>query len=86
MVLTVFAGIAEFERALIAERTHTGRRAAQAKGVRFGRPPVLSAEQVALGQRLLAEGTLGTRGRPRPALSPRHVVSRPPDPCASPRQ
>ena len=28
MVLTVFAGIAEFEGALIAERTHTGRRAA----------------------------------------------------------
>ncbi len=47
MVLTVFAGIAEFERA----------RAAQEKGVRFGRPPLLSAEQVALGQRLLAEGT-----------------------------
>lgn len=34
-----------------------GRRAAQQKGVRFGRPPALSAEQVALGQRLLAEGT-----------------------------
>lgn len=57
MVLTVFAGIAEFERTLIAERTHTGRLAAQQKGVRFGRPPVLSAEQIALGQRLLAEGT-----------------------------
>ena len=57
MVLTVFAGIAEFERALIAERTCGGRRAAQQKGVRFGRPPTLSAEQVALGQRLLAEGT-----------------------------
>ncbi|MBK8754716.1 MAG: recombinase family protein [Candidatus Competibacteraceae bacterium] len=56
MVLTVFAGIAEFERTLIAERTHTGRLAAQQKGVRFGRPPVLSAEQIALGQRLLAEG------------------------------
>ena len=56
-VLTVFAGIAEFERALIAERTHAGRRAAQEKGVRIGRPPVLSTEQIALGQRLLAEGT-----------------------------
>ena len=56
MVLTVFAGIAEFERALIAERTRGGRLAAQEKGVRFGRPPALSAEQVALGQRLLAEG------------------------------
>jgi len=57
MVLTVFAGIAEFERALIAERTRSGRIAAQQKGVRFGRPPALSSEQVALGQRLLAEGT-----------------------------
>jgi DNA invertase Pin-like site-specific DNA recombinase len=57
MVLTVFAGIAEFERSLIVERTRAGRLAAQKKGVRFGRPLKLSAEQVALGQRLLAEGT-----------------------------
>jgi DNA invertase Pin-like site-specific DNA recombinase len=42
MVLTVFAGIAEFERSLIAERTSAGRLAAQEKGVRFGRPPKLS--------------------------------------------
>ena len=57
MVLTVFAGIAEFERALIAERAQAGRVAARQKGVRFGRPPSLSGEQLALGQRLLAEGT-----------------------------
>ena len=57
MVLTVFAGIAEFERSLIAERTSAGRLAAQEKGVRFGRPPKLSAEQVALGYRLRDEGT-----------------------------
>ena len=31
--------------------------AARQKGVRFGRPPKLSAEQIALGQHLLAEGT-----------------------------
>ena len=43
MVLTVFAGIAEFERELIHERTRTGRMAAQARGVRFGRPPKLRA-------------------------------------------
>lgn len=43
MVLTVFAGIAEFERALIVERTGTGRTAAKARGVRFGRPPASSA-------------------------------------------
>ena len=39
MVLTVFAGIAEFERELIHERTRSGQVAARARGVRFGRPP-----------------------------------------------
>lgn len=56
MVLTVFAGIAEFERALIAERTGAGRVAAKARGVRFGRPPKLTAEQITLAQRLVDEG------------------------------
>ena len=56
MVLTVFAGIAEFERALISERTGTGRIAAKARGVRFGRPPKLTADQIALAQRLIGEG------------------------------
>jgi DNA invertase Pin-like site-specific DNA recombinase len=56
MVLTVFAGIAEFERALIHDRTHSGRLAAQARGVRFGRPAKLSNDQVALAQRLISEG------------------------------
>lgn len=57
MVLTIFAGIAEFERSLIAERTTAGRLAAKRKGIRFGRPPKLSAEQIALGHRLSSEGT-----------------------------
>jgi DNA invertase Pin-like site-specific DNA recombinase len=56
MVMTVFAGIAEFERDLIRERTGTGRVAAKQRGVRFGRPPKLNADQQALVQRLLAEG------------------------------
>jgi DNA invertase Pin-like site-specific DNA recombinase len=56
MVLTVFAGIAEFERELIHERTRTGRVAAQARGVRFGRPPKLTSEQIKLAQRLINEG------------------------------
>jgi len=47
MVLTVFAGIAEFERSLIIDRTRTGREAAKARGVQFGRRPTLSAEQLA---------------------------------------
>ena len=57
MVLTVFAGIAEFERALIHQRTGAGRAAARARGVRFGRPPKLSAEQVIVARRLIDEGT-----------------------------
>ena len=57
MVLTVFAGIAEFERELIHERTGSGRDAAKARGVRFGRPPKLSCDQIALAQRLIGEGT-----------------------------
>jgi DNA invertase Pin-like site-specific DNA recombinase len=56
MVLTVFAGIAEFERELIYERTRSGRVAAKARGVRFGRPPKLTADQIALAQRLVGEG------------------------------
>jgi DNA invertase Pin-like site-specific DNA recombinase len=57
MVLTVFAGIAEFERELIHQRTSSGRVAAKARGVRFGRPPKLTPDQIALGERLVSEGT-----------------------------
>jgi DNA invertase Pin-like site-specific DNA recombinase len=52
----VFAGIAEFERALIHQRTSAGRSAARTKGARFGRPPALRCEQIALGRKLLDEG------------------------------
>jgi DNA invertase Pin-like site-specific DNA recombinase len=57
MVLTVFAGIAEFERALIQERTGAGRAAAKQRGVRFGRPAKLAPEQITLARRLLEGGT-----------------------------
>ena len=56
MVLTVFGGIAEFERSLIAARTEEGRRAAQARGVPFGRPPKLRADQRTLARNLIEEG------------------------------
>ena len=46
MVLTVFAGIAEFERSLIIERTRRGREAAKARGVKFGPRPTLSRAQI----------------------------------------
>ena len=56
MVLTVFAGIAEFERALIRDRTGLGRIAAKKRGVKFGRKPKLTPEQVALALRMVDEG------------------------------
>jgi DNA invertase Pin-like site-specific DNA recombinase len=52
-ILTVFAGLAEFERDLIRERARVGRVAAQRRGVRFGRPPKLRIEQQALARRLM---------------------------------
>ncbi|KND59394.1 Resolvase, N-terminal domain [Candidatus Burkholderia verschuerenii] len=53
MVLTVFAGIADFERSLIAERTRAGRIAAKARGVRFGPPPSLLPEQIVHASQLI---------------------------------
>jgi DNA invertase Pin-like site-specific DNA recombinase len=56
MIMTIFAGIAEFERGLIRERTSAGREAARKRGVRFGRPPKLTPEQENLARRLVSEG------------------------------
>ncbi|MFO8930422.1 recombinase family protein [Legionella pneumophila serogroup 1] len=56
MIMTVFAGIAEFERDLIRERTGAGRVAAKERGVRFGRPEKMNEEQKLLALRLLEEG------------------------------
>ncbi len=56
MIMTVFAGIAEFERDLIRERTSVGREAAMKRGVRFGRPKKLSTEQKKLILQLREEG------------------------------
>ena len=55
MIMTVFSGIAEFERDLIRERTGAGRVAAQKRGVRFGRPEKMNEEQKLLAKRLLQE-------------------------------
>lgn len=55
MVLTVFAGMADFERSLIVERTSAGRIAAKARGVRFGPPPALSADQITHARQLIEQ-------------------------------
>ncbi|MBO1905629.1 recombinase family protein [Microvirga sp. 3-52] len=57
MILTIFAGIAEFERDLIKARTADGRARARSLGTRFGRPPKLTLEKLTLAGRLISEGT-----------------------------
>jgi DNA invertase Pin-like site-specific DNA recombinase len=51
LMVTILAGLATFERHLIAARTGEGRRRAMAAGVRFGRPKVLSPFQQARGSK-----------------------------------
>jgi DNA invertase Pin-like site-specific DNA recombinase len=46
LVFHVFGALAEFERDLIRERTHAGLAAARARGRLFGRPKVLSPQQL----------------------------------------
>jgi DNA invertase Pin-like site-specific DNA recombinase len=56
MIMTVFAGIAEFERDLIRERTGAGREAEKQRNVRFGRPRKLNPDQLQVVSQLLSEG------------------------------
>jgi DNA invertase Pin-like site-specific DNA recombinase len=62
MIMTIFAGIAEFERNLIRERTGAGRADAQKRGVRFGRPKKMNGEQQNLANGLLKEGKSVSEG------------------------
>src|SRR5262245_37067857 len=45
LMVTILAGLAEFERELILTRTGEGRARAKARGVRFGRPTALTPHQ-----------------------------------------
>jgi DNA invertase Pin-like site-specific DNA recombinase len=53
LVFHVFAALAEFIRELIVEGTHQGLDAARARGVRIGRPPAMTAEQIRHARDLL---------------------------------
>src|SRR5262245_36951383 len=55
-MVTVLAGLAEFERELILARTSDGRARAKARGVRFGRPAALTPHQRAEALQRLANG------------------------------
>jgi DNA invertase Pin-like site-specific DNA recombinase len=57
LVFHVFGAIAEFERAIIRERTKAGVAAAKARGRHGGRPPLLGSERVEHARNLLAGGS-----------------------------
>ncbi|WP_018685394.1 recombinase family protein [Actinokineospora enzanensis] len=62
LVFHVFAALAEFIRELIVEGTHEGLAAARANGVRLGRPPAMTPEQVRHARDLLTnpDNTIGS--------------------------
>jgi len=53
--------LAELERSLIQERTKAGREAAKRRGVKLGRKPKLSPQQVAHARKLIAQGERPTQ-------------------------
>jgi len=48
--------LAELERSLISERTKAGVKAAQHRGVKFGRKPILSLAQIKHARKLVNQG------------------------------
>lgn len=56
LLLTMLAGVAEFERALIRERVTLGMRKARAAGKHIGRPAVTTEREAAQVKRLRAAG------------------------------
>lgn len=56
MLVGIFGALAQYERALIAERSEVAREAARARGKQTGRPRALTADQVALARRMRDAG------------------------------
>ena len=55
LVFHIFGALAEFERSIIRERTKAGLASARARGRLGGRPPALSAEDLAAARALLSD-------------------------------
>lgn len=61
LIFHIFGALAEFERALIRERTQAGLAAAKARGRVGGRPPQLSPAQVRMARQLLENPDMTTQ-------------------------
>lgn len=72
LLLAIVGAFAELKRDMISERTRAGLAAAVAKGQQLGRPPALSADQVAAARQMYDAG-----GRTVAQLARLFGVSRP---------
>ena len=72
LVFHIFASLAEFERAIIRERTRAGLDAARARGRKGGRPPALTARELTAAKAMLAESH--PHGRRRGATAARGAI------------
>ncbi len=87
LIFSIMGAVAEFERALIVDRTQAGIEAARRRGKRIGRPPVfvsvVKARQLfaaGLSQRQVAEELGVARTTLRKALDGKGLPSEAPDP------
>ena len=55
LIFHIFGALAEFERSVIRERTHAGLKAARDRGRKGGRPPALSAADLAAAKAMLRD-------------------------------
>ena len=78
LVFHIFGALAEFERSVIRERTRAGLKAARHRGRLCGRPPALSAADLAAAKALLRDPAItvdevATRLKVSPATLYRHL-------------
>jgi DNA invertase Pin-like site-specific DNA recombinase len=78
LVFHIFGALAEFERAVIRERTSAGLQAARERGKKGGRPRTLGPKDLAAAKALLADPTIrvediAARLRVSPATLYRHI-------------
>jgi DNA invertase Pin-like site-specific DNA recombinase len=83
LLRTILAGVAEFERDVIRERTGEGRKRAMANGIKFGRKPKLTAHQQAEAIKRRAAGETLADIAKRYAVNV-STISRLPAPLLSP--
>ena len=63
LVFHIFGALAQFERDLIRERTNAGLKAAEARGRKGGRKPVVTPDKLARARLHLAAGLTVREGR-----------------------